>query len=337
VRIVVLTTSYPRFRGDAAGRFVGDAVGFLREHGHDVRVVSPRDFGHFGIAYGSGVVGNLRAAPWKLVFLPLLLLRFVHAARRAARGADVVHAHWLPLAVVGLATRKPVVVQLWGTDVELARRARPLARALLRRCAAVVCASSALAESARGLGARDVRVIPSGVRIPERNGREEEPPFVLYAGRLSPEKGVLELVEAAEGMRLVVAGDGPLRDQVPGALGFLPRHELEPYYASCAVVACPSFREGYGVACAEAMAHGKPVVASEVGGLRELVEDGETGLLVTPGDVEALRAALERLLADPELRRRLGRSARRRAVERLSWETVTDRIVQVYENAVRAT
>ncbi|MFL5918618.1 MAG: glycosyltransferase, partial [Gaiellaceae bacterium] len=71
--------------------------------------------------------------------------------------------------------------------------------------------------------------------------------------------------------------------------------ELLRLYERAAVVACPSHREGYGLACAEAMAHGRPVVASAVGGLRDLVVDGETGLLVPPGDVRALREALTRL------------------------------------------
>ena len=128
-------------------------------------------------------------------------------------------------------------------------------------------------------------MIPSGVELPPEVGEEDEPPHVLYAGRLSAEKGVLELVEAARGLPLVVAGDGPLRARVPGALGFVPHDELDRLYARAAVVACPSHREGFGVACAEAMAHGKPVVASAVGGLLDLVVDGETGLLVPPGDV----------------------------------------------------
>ena len=334
MRIAVLTTSYPRWKGDAAGRFVGDTVGYLREYGNEVTVVSPRDFPHFGIAYGAGVVGNLRAKPWKALLVPLLLLGFVRAARRAAKDADVVHAHWLPVAAIGLATRRPVVVQLWGTDVELARRAPRLARALLRRVRLVVCASSMLADAARELGATEVRVVPSGVELPPEIGEEEEPPYVLYAGRLSPEKGVTDLVAAANGFRLVVAGDGPLRDRVPGALGFLPRHDLEPLYEGCAVVACPSYREGFGVACADAMAHGKPVVASAVGGLRDLVVDGETGLLVPPGDVPALRAALERLMEDPELRRRLGANGRKRAEERLSWSRVVPALTAAYAEAL---
>jgi glycosyltransferase involved in cell wall biosynthesis len=283
VKVAVLTTSYPRWKGDAAGRFVGDAVGWLRETGVAVEVVSPRDFPHFGIAYGAGVVGNLRAAPWKALLVPLMLLGFLRAARRASRDADVVHAHWLPIAAIALATRKPVVAQLWGTDVELARRFPRVSQWLLARTRLVVVASTSLEAAARELGAQDVRVIPSGVAIPDEVGAEEEPPYVLYAGRLSPEKGVAELARAADGLRLVVAGDGPLRDALPQALGFLPRHELEPLYAGAAVVACPSFREGFGVACAEAMAHGKPVVASAVAASSTSSSTARRGCSSSPG------------------------------------------------------
>jgi glycosyltransferase involved in cell wall biosynthesis len=178
-----------------------------------------------------------------------------------------------------------------------------------------------------------VRVVPSGVELPREVGAEADPPEVLYAGRLSPEKGVLELVEAAGDLNLVVAGDGPLRGQVPGAQGFVPHDELQQLYARAAVVACPSRREGFGVACLEAMAHGRPVVATAVGGLLDLVVDGETGIVVPPRDPVALRSALQRLLADPELRRSLGAAGRERAGERFSWDAVTDATLAAYAEA----
>ena len=330
MKVVVLTTSYPRHADDTAGRFVADAVERAREAGVDIDVVSPAGFRHFGIAYGSGVVGNLRREPWRWALLPAFLASFGAAARRAAGDADLVHAHWLPSGIVALSTRKPFVVQLWGTDVELARRAQRLAAAVLRRAEAVICPSSALAGDATRLGARQIEIVPSGVDLPETVGDEANPPEVLYAGRLSPEKGVLELIEAAEGMNLVVAGDGPLRDRFPQALGFVPPAELDRLYARAAVVACPSHREGFGVACLEAMAHGRPVVASGVGGLLDLVVNGETGILVEPGNVQALRAALERLLSDPGLRRRLGDAGRQRAAEHFSWPRVTRKTLDVY-------
>ena len=334
LNVLVLTTSYPRYAGDTAGRFVAQGVSRLRRAGVGVRVVSPQDFRHFGIAYGAGIAGNLRADPAKALLVPALLASFARAARRASGAADLVHAHWLPAGAVARATGLPYVVQVWGTDVELARRAPLLARPVLRGARLVIAASTALADAARELGAREVRVVPSGVDVPDVATEPDDPPHVLYGGRLSEEKGVLELVEAARGLLLVVAGDGPLRDRVPGTLGFVPNQELLRLIDRAAVVACPSHREGFGVVCAEAMAHGRPVVASAVGGLLDLVVDGETGLLVPPRDASALRAALVRLLDDEGLRRRLGAAARERARELLSWERVTAATIAAYEEAL---
>jgi glycosyltransferase involved in cell wall biosynthesis len=331
MRVAVLTTSYPRSADDVAGRFVADAVEHVRARGVRVEVLGPEQFRHFGIAYGHGIVGNLRRRPWRALFVPVLLTSFVRAARRVE--ADLLHAHWLPAGWVAARTGKPYVVQVWGTDVELAQRAPILARGVLRGARFVIAASTALAEQARSLGAQDVRVIPSGVDLPELDGEEAAPPEVLYAGRLSSEKGVLELVEAASDLNLVVAGDGPLRDRVPGARGFVPPAELHRLYARAAVVACPSRREGFGVVCLEAMAHARPVVATSVGGLRDLVVDGETGLTVPARDPAALRAALERLLGDRELRRRLGAAGRERARIHFSWDAVTDATLAAYAEA----
>jgi glycosyltransferase involved in cell wall biosynthesis len=334
VKVAVLTTSYPRTPGDTAGRFVADSVEHVRRRGVDVEVVSPATFRHYGIAYGSGVVGNLRRRPARALLLPLMLAAFRRAARRAARDADLVHAHWLPLGGIAMTLGRPFVVQLWGTDVELARRMPGLARQILRRAQVTVCASNALADAARELGAGDVRVIGSGVDLPDRVGPEAEPPEVLYAGRLSREKGILDLLAAADGMKLTIAGDGPLRAQVPGALGFVPHDELGALYERAAVVAVPSHREGFGVVCAEAMAYARPVVASAVGGLLDLVVNEETGLLVPPRDVASLRAALRRLLDDEQLRHDLGAAGRKRVGEHFSWERTTDLTLAVYDDVV---
>ena len=334
MRITVLTTSYPRGPDDVAGVFVRDAVEHLRGAGSEVDVVSPASFRHFGIAYGDGVVANLRRKPWRVLLLPLFLASFARAARRAARAADLVHAHWLPSALPALATGKPFVVQLWGTDVELARRAPWAFRWLLRRARLVFCPSQALAAAAHELGARDVRVVPGGVVYPTEVGEPEDPPHVLYVGRLSVEKGVPELLEATAGLARVIVGDGPLRDRVPEAVGFVGPSMLGPYFERAAVVVCPSRREGYGVVAREAMAYGRPVVASAVGGLCEAVEDGVTGLLVPPRDPVALRAALELLLADRALRDRLGEAARAWSRDHVSWDAATSSTIAAYREAL---
>ena len=334
MKVLVLTTSYPRGADDVAGVFVRDAVEHLRRAGIHVDVVSPASFAHFGLAYGHGIVGNLRRKPWKAMFLPLFFLSYARAARRAALAADLVHAHWLPSALPALATGKPFVLQLWGTDVELARRVPWAFRWLVRRARLVLCSSTALAHAASGLGAREVRVVPSGVELPENVAAPAEPLHVLFVGRLSEEKGIVELLEATAGLPRVIVGDGPLRASIPDAVGFVPPDELGPYYERAAVVACPSRREGYGVAAREAMAYGRPVVASAVGGLVDAVADEVTGLLVPPRDPRALRAALERLLGDAPLRERLGREGREKARAELSWEAATSATIAAYREAL---
>jgi glycosyltransferase involved in cell wall biosynthesis len=331
VKVVVLTTSYPRDDRDVAGLFVRDAVEAVRAQGVAVEVVSPATFRHFGIAYGHGIVGNLSRRPWLALLLPAFLLAFARAARRAARDADLVHAHWLPSALAAVATGKPFVIQLWGTDAELARRAPWLVRPLVRRARAVIVASEFLAAAARELGAREVHVVPSPVELPENVGEPDEPPHVLFVGRLSPEKGIHDFLAATEGMPRVIVGAGPVH--VPEAVGFVPRAELGAYYEGAAVVCVPSRREGYGVVAREAMAYGRPVVATRVGGLADAIEDGVSGVLVAPGDSGALRAAVGRLLEDATVRAALGASAREHT--RTASEAAAGVLVGVYEHNVR--
>jgi glycosyltransferase involved in cell wall biosynthesis len=218
------------------------------------------------------------------------------------------------------------------SDVGLARRRPWLVRWLLGPAAAVICVSETLAAAIREAGV-EALVIPNGVRIPVDVGAPAEPAEVLYVGRLSPEKNVDTLVEAVGDLNLVAAGDGPLRELVPGALGAVPHAEVERLLERATVVVAPCEREGFGVAAAEAMAFGRPVVAAAGGALLELVVDGETGVLVPPRDAPALRAAVERLLGDAGLRERLGAAARAAARERFGWDAVIVRTLEVYRAA----
>jgi glycosyltransferase involved in cell wall biosynthesis len=333
-RVIHLTTSYPRDDGDFAGRFVADLVKGLRAGGVDAEVLAPGDYRDFGLAYGGGIVHNIRRRPW---LAPLLVLSMILAVRRVARRGDLVHAHWLAAGLICVLARRPFVLTLHGSgtagrfsDLELARRRPGFVGFIVRRAKVVLCVSKALAEAARGCGAADVRVVPNSVEVPTSIAPEADPPEVLFAGRLSPEKGIRELAAATQGMNLVVAGDGPLRDLVPDALGFVPHEEVVRLQSRAAVVVLPSHSEGLPVCLLEAMASGRAVVATSVGGIPDVVEDGVTGLLVEPGDVEGLRAALERLLADPALRRRLGRAARTRIVDQCSVEAVAEATRDAY-------
>ena len=140
---------------------------------------------------------------------------------------------FMAAGAVALLAGKPYVVTLHGTitagafdDFHVLRRAPRLARQVLDRARAVICVSEALADAARAAGVERVVHVPNGIDVPAEVGAEAEPPEILFAGRLAPEKGVEELVAATEGLNLVVCGDGPLRALVPQTVGFPPRESL---------------------------------------------------------------------------------------------------------------
>ena len=171
--------------------------------------------------------------------------------------------------------------------------------------------------------------------------------YVLYLGRLSQEKGVLLLVEAWVRLRsrtkLLMAGDGPLagrlRETASGhaieLLGARPREEVFRLLQDALLLAAPSLcYEGCPLAVLEAFAAGTPVVASNRGGLAELVNPGETGWLAPAGDAEALAAVLDAALTDPGLRSEMRRRARRHYEQNYTAETNYRRLMEIYRRAV---
>lgn len=164
---------------------------------------------------------------------------------------------------------------------------------------------------------------PNSLDLPPDDGGV----VITAIGRLAPEKGALDLLAAFRQLRqaglparLVLAGDGPLRatlesqawawgvqDDVTFTGAF---DDLAPIMRATHIVAHPTLNDGRSVAVLEAMAWGRPVVGTAVGGVAEIVRDGYTGYLVPPGDPDALAAALRRLILDPNARRRMGRHAR---------------------------
>jgi glycosyltransferase involved in cell wall biosynthesis len=339
MKVAVFTTSYPRHEGDLAGRFVFDLVERLRGKGVEIEVVGPgayRDYGLTGSS-GAGVVASVKRKPW---LAPPLGWSMVQALRRAARHADFVHANWLAGAAVARFSGRPFIVTLHGSgtagrfsDLGLAERSPGLVRRLLHPARAVICCSRPLAVAMRGIGVANVHEIPYGVEIPAETGAEDEPPKVLFAGRLSPEKRIDVVAAATDGLPRIVAGDGPLRDLLPDALGFVPQEELFGLFERAAVVVLASENEGLPNVVLEAMARGKTVVSTPVGGIPSVIKDGVTGFLVPVGDAAATRAAIERALADPDLRRRVGDAARDRVREYCSWDKVTAQTLEVYAEA----
>lgn len=179
----------------------------------------------------------------------------------------------------------------------------------------------------------------------------EHEPVCVNVSNLRPVKGVLNVIRAhaqvarATGARLIVVGDGPQREEAEALANELDvgckvtfvgrRDDVAPYLACADLYYQAAEQESFGVAALEAMSTGLPVVAMKVGGLPELVVDGETGLLVPLGDPTALAEAVIGLLRDDERRRAVGEAARRRAVECFDTATVVPQYESLYERVLR--
>jgi starch synthase len=199
-----------------------------------------------------------------------------------------------------------------------------------------------------------------------RHGVDLARPYVLFVGRITRQKGIVHLVRAIRqldpeiGVVLaagqpdtpelaaeVEAGVNAARQQRPDVVWIpemLSREEIRQLYSHAAIFVCPSVYEPFGITNLEAMACERPVVATAVGGIPEVVVDGETGILVpvefradepmTPADPDQLAGDLARaingLMADPALRERMGAAGRRRAVERFSWSSIAEQTVALY-------
>jgi len=187
-------------------------------------------------------------------------------------------------------------------------------------------------------------------------GIDRSRPYVAFVGRVTRQKGLPVLLEAAAALRpeaqlvlLAGAADTPdlgaeverliagLRAQRSGVIvidAFLSRPDVAQILSHARAFVCPSVYEPLGIVNLEAMACETAVVASAVGGIPEVVDDGRTGLLVPPSDPDALAAAINRLIDDPGLARQMGIAGRERAVADFSWRAIAEQTVALYEDVL---
>jgi phosphatidylinositol alpha-mannosyltransferase len=344
---------------------VRDLTERLRAGGHDVVVLAPalhrgdpeagvRVVGRAVRFPYQGTVAPIAPAPWSLGPIRRTL---------DAVAPDLVHVHE-PLTpstsmYATLASTAPVVAT-FHAHAERSRLfdlAAPLVRPVWRRLRARVAVSEAAREFVVSRMGDGVRVIPNGVDIATFSSAEAAPNLpegrrMLWAGRLDRQKGFPVAVRAFDllardvaDLAFVVAGDGRDRGAVEGLspdarrrtvmLGAVPHDRLPAYFTGAAVFVSPALgQESFGMVLVEAMAAGVPVVATRIAGYDEVVRDGRDGLLVPPGDIRSLAAAVRRVLDDPGLTERLSAAGRERARE-FDWKRVAGRIEDVYREVVR--
>jgi glycosyltransferase involved in cell wall biosynthesis len=235
---------------------------------------------------------------------------------------------------------------------------------LARRAAATTVLNAAIERQfiERGVPAAKLSTIPNGVdssrfapiaeteldRVRSRYDLGDGP-VTLFVGTIMPRKGILDLVRAWDGAdadgTLVLAGEADLDEEYTACVraearergiegrvrltGFVPADDVPPLYSLADLFVLPSLEEGFGMTVLEAMTAGTPVVATRVGGVPRVIDDGEQGLLVEAGEVGALSKAITSLLDDRDRSQRMGRQAQCRA-EAYSWRSVGKEFISVY-------
>lgn len=299
----------------------------------------------------------------KLVVALGALARFISLS--VSGRVAIVHVHsasnasfWRKSLFISIARlgRQRVVFHLHGGGfVEFYQRVGPVRRRIiqmiLNRADELVVLSPVWRERLTRITAkRPISVIGNPVDLANvASNQKSDPHTVLFVGKICRDKGVFDLVEAlplvraaVSSVRLIVAGTGASAELMECAgrvacsdlielVGWVTGEAKSKLFGRCAVYVLPSYIECMPVGLLEAMACGCAVVATPIGGIPDVVEDGTNGLLVTPGDRQALADALVRLLNDSELRRCLGAEARRTVYERYTLETILPKLEAIYE------
>lgn len=302
----------------------------------------------------------LLLAPVVLLRLTVLVLRF---------RPDIINVHYfsypaLWMLFVGRLLRRPVVLSFHGSDLSSVPYPANYRTSLQIACALAdgytACSENLLGylkpllsrvQNTHAMAIHNgIDVQPSGAEIPDVPS-----PFIFVSSRFVEKKGVRVILEAGAVLRdrgvqvpIVIAGDGPERDRLRKVasdlgietqvvfLGTVSHEVSRALTAISTLVAIPSYWEAFGMVALEAMAACKAVVASDTGGLPEIVLDGETGLLVAPGDAPGFADAIQSLIADPERREAMGQRGHDRAIQCFTWARMVDGYLDIYSRTRRS-
>jgi len=323
------------------------------------------------LTHEQGAPNRIRNPIYQALGLPYVISGVAAAAALAVREQfNVIHAHWPfphgPIAAAArLACGAPVVMNSHGAEFALARRkrwVRPLLASSLRHADRLISNSSHTAAEVKAISGCDSHVIPYGSTVAARPTPlpGNEVAKILFTGRLIQRKGVKYLIRAMPRILanrpavLQITGDGDQRQQLEQEaralglgdavqfLGFVGNAELDRLYAGCDIYVNPSViddkgdTEGLGVGPIEAFCHGRPVVASAVGGIPDVVKHDHTGLLVPEKDAPALATAILELLHDPDRAATLAAQGLAYSRAQFDWDRIIDQLESVYRSAMES-
>ena len=396
MKICFLTTSYPLFRGHFQGNFIRTAAIELIKQGHLVTVVAPgaynfpkrevdngiviNRFSYFPIsklqklAYGPGILPNMRSSMIARCQIPFFLLAFLVTALRESRGHDIIHAHWSASAFPGFWCSRcyqiPVILSVRGSDFSGAGGiyVDKVTEYILKRVDGVITENDQLKEKALKLGLNKDRIetIRNGVDLDSFKKTKDRSVLtkisvkttdiiILFVGRLSYVKGpdiALKAFEQTairyENIFLVFVGDGEMKrdleiqsDQSPHLrnrvffLGEVPRNEIPSYYGAADIAVISSRSEGTPNILLECLASGTPIVTLPVGGVPEIIQNGKTGVIAENSSIDALKGALTQLIKDKDLRAKLSKNGKEWVKNNSSWKGTVDKYLLFYNKILK--
>lgn len=288
---------------------------------------------------------------------PFIFFNSLYLAKKYK--VDALHCYGFMGSAIGYVISKLIARPFISTEQGLTganssgiRIATKFFRSMIYRDAKLCVASSkAVAEDFYRLGVRKVQIVPNGVDFnifSNKQGKYSGKHTILTVGRLEKVKGHSYLINAFEEIKkkipnahLVIIGDGSERNNLEKQandlgiknsvtfVGEILNNDLPDYYKEADVFVMPSFYEGFGITAIEAMACGVPVVASRVGGLLEIIENGETGILVKPKDSKEIIDAISLLLEDKNLRQSITHKAKE-AARKYNWKNIAFEVSKIY-------
>lgn len=364
MKVLMLSSEFPPTVG-GVGSHVRELSAALLGQGHAVEVVTLAVKGLPKLSELDGIVVRRPRLLGGMPFYDLHLAAWLRK-RVAVGDVDLVHVHGLRAAAATRGLGLPCVFTnhtsgfLKRLDASAWRRRRTQAR--IRHFDAVIAPSEELCDAARSLGyVGRIEYIPNAVDAEKFRpgdqhlraawGVDEDTPVVLLARRLVEKNGVRFFAEALvrlAGQRFlaVIAGDGPEREAIERILaaggvaeqvrilGSVPNTGMPDIYRAADISVLPSLMEATSITGLESMATALPLVGTRVGGIPDLIDEGETGLLVPARDPGAMAQAIARLLTDADVRKRMGRNGRAKVERAFTWEVIARRTLEVYRAAV---
>jgi N-acetyl-alpha-D-glucosaminyl L-malate synthase BshA len=318
------------------------------------------------LCYDGGMLPNVKKSTLAKVQLPIFIIAYIYFILKIIikEKIDLVHAHWIipsgfVCSLAKFILRKPLIISVHGTDIAIINY--PFLKTTMKQIlkSADICTvnSTATKNAVSGVfcGKKEPLIIPMGVDLDLFKPLERDKNYsvkeqvILTVARLDVKKGIHHLIDAMPaitrkfpGARLVIAGEGPerghLMDQINklglehnvSLAGAVQNKDLPKFYAMADIFILPSLREGLGVVLLEAMACGTPVIGSRVGGIPDIINDGENGLLAEPGDYEDIAKNIVRCLSDKELLRKFSITGLETVKERFAWGPIVEKFCNEY-------